>query len=82
MEGGGGGGGRIGGGNGGGGIDGGELVDRDEVDERVDDDELLLLDRVDNRLRLNLLNRAPIAFEFCELVKVEDADEVAKGAGI
>lgn len=48
----GGGGGGIEGGRGGGGMDGGELADRDEVEERVED-ELLVLDRVESLVRLN-----------------------------
>ena len=48
----GGGGGGIEGGRGGAGNDGGELVDNEEVEERVED-ELLVLDRVDNLVLLN-----------------------------
>lgn len=59
----GGGGGGIEGGNGGGGIDGGELVERDEVEDRVDD-ELLVFDRVDRRVRLNWLNKEASADGF------------------
>ncbi len=48
----GGGGGGIEGGNGGGGIDGGELAEREEDEDRVDE-ELLVFDRVERRVRLN-----------------------------
>ncbi len=80
----GGGGGGMEGGNGGGGIEGGEFVDREDVDE-WDDEELLVLDLVERRVRLNWLNKEVIAW-FCwlfmmlaEFVRVEIADEVASG---
>jgi len=60
----GGGGGGIDGGRGGGGIDGGELAEREEVDDRVDE-ELLVLDRVERRVRLNWLNKEAKAEVFC-----------------
>jgi hypothetical protein len=80
----GGGGGGIEGGNGGGGIDGGELAEREEDEDRVDE-ELLVFDRVERRVRLNWLNKEAKADGFCwleELVRVEVVDEVHRGAGI
>ena len=72
----------IDGGNGGGGIDGGELVDKDDVDE-WEDEELLVFDLVDNLPRLNWLYNDEIAWFWlilAKLFRVEIADDVAKGA--
>lgn len=80
-EGGGGRGGRVGGGSGGGGMEGGELVESEELDDLVDDAELLL-DLVDNLFRLSLLKMVPKLVEFWAVVRVEEADDVAIGAGI
>lgn len=69
------------GGSGGGGIEGGELVESEELDDLVDEAELLL-DLLDNLFKLSLLKMVPKLVEFWAVVRVEEADDVAIGAGI
>lgn len=76
--------------DGGAGIDGGELAEREDVEDRVEE-LLLVLERVDRRVRLNWLKRVDSADGFAwllvlvvvvvvALVRVEAVDEVLSGA--